>query len=159
MPVVTMLDAANLRKLKEEIIAEEGEKLKVYRDTEGFLTVGIGHKIIRGDLEYQKAIGHPITKRRSTELFERDTKRTLEELDRRIPWLKTQPPEIIRAIANMAFQMGVAGVLKFHKMLEKIHDKNYEAAYTEGLRSIWARQTPARARRVMTMIRNVKDKV
>lgn len=159
MPIVTMLDAANLRKLKEEITKEEGEKLKVYRCTEGFPTVGIGHKIVRGDAEYEQPIGHTITKRRSTELFERDIKRTLEELDKKLPWLKTQPPEIIRAVANMAFQLGVSGVLKFRQMLQGIIDKDYEKAYTEGLRSLWARQTPARARRVMTMIRNVKDKV
>lgn len=159
MPRVTMLDAANLRKLKEEITKEEGERLKVYRCTEGYLTVGIGHKIVQGDLEYQKPIGFQITKRRSTELFEKDIARTLDELDKQIPWLKTQPVEVIRAVSNMAFQLGVRGVQKFTKMLENLRDKNYEMAYIEGLRSIWARQTPARARRVMTMIRNVKDNV
>jgi lysozyme len=151
-----ILDAANIRLLKQELKREEGEKLKIYRCTQGYLTVGIGHKIVRGDQEYQKAVGTPITQARSTQLFEADVKRTLEELDKKIPWLKLQPPEVIRAVTNMAFQMGVKGVQNFRQMLQNLLDKDYEMAYTNGLRSLWARQTPGRARRVMTMIRNVK---
>lgn len=156
MPVVTMLDSANLKKLKDEIVREEGEVLEVYRDKFSKLTCGIGHLIVRGDPEYGKAVGFKITKMRSTQLFERDVQRTLDELDKKLPWLKTQPPDVIRAVSNMAFQLGVQGVLKFYTTLKNIEDKDYENAYTNGLRSLWAKQTPARARRVLSLIRNAK---
>ncbi len=150
------LEPEELRKLKEEIKREEGEVLKSYRDSLGKLTVGIGHLVVRGDPEYEKPVGAPISKARSTALFETDIQRTLNDLEKKLPWLKLQPKEVIRAVANMAFQLGVTGVLKFKNTLAYIEQKNYESAYVNGLRSLWAKQTPQRARRVLTMIRNAK---
>ena len=43
-------------RLKEEIIADEGVVLKVYRDHLGYFTVGIGHLITPKDEEWGVSI-------------------------------------------------------------------------------------------------------
>jgi lysozyme len=47
----------------------------------------------------------------------------------------------------------VAGVLKFKGMLEALKAGKREFAANEALDSLWARQTPERARRVAAQIR------
>jgi lysozyme len=50
-------------------------------------------------------------------------------------------------IADMAYQMGLAGLLQFQNMIQAIMDNDYEKAAEEMLDSRWARQTPNRANR------------
>jgi lysozyme len=48
--------------------------------------------------------------------------------------------------------MGVDGFLKFQKFLGYLRAGEYKQAAKEGLISLWARQTPDRAQRMMKMI-------
>lgn len=56
-------------------------------------------------------------------------------------------------MANMAYQLGVSGVLRFRKMLEALRAGDREKAAEEALDSAWATQTPERAQRVARLIR------
>lgn len=145
---------ATLELLKADLRREEGEVLKVYLDHLGKPTVGIGHLIVEGDPEHGKPVGTKITAERSAALFEHDVTRTLNGLLRAIPWLADHPQDIQRALVNMAFQLGVQGVLNFKNTLMYIRRKEYSVARENGLKSLWARQTPARANRVLTLIAN-----
>jgi GH24 family phage-related lysozyme (muramidase) len=62
----------DIEKLREELIADEGMRLDIYRCTENHLTVGVGHRIIEGDAEYGKPMGYTITERRMKQLFDLD---------------------------------------------------------------------------------------
>jgi lysozyme len=53
----------------------------------------------------------------------------------------------------MAYQMGVSGVLKFADMLAALERGERAAAATHALQSIWATQTPKRAKRIAALIR------
>lgn len=144
---------ASIELLKTELRRDEGERLEIYKDHLGFPTVGIGHLIVEADPEHGKPVGTKITKARSEALFEHDVGRTLDGLTRAIPWITEQPEQVQRALVNMAFQMGVQGVVKFKNTLMYIRRKDYATAYTNALQSLWAKQTPARANRVLTLIR------
>jgi lysozyme len=48
----------------------------------------------------------------------------------------------------MAYQMGVEGVQGFSKMIAALQVGDYPRAADEALDSLWAKQTPARARDV-----------
>ena len=54
---------------------------------------------------------------------------------------------------DMAYQMGVGGLLKFEKMLAAIACEDYETAADELLDSNYARQTPNRAKRNAYLLR------
>jgi lysozyme len=57
----------------------------------------------------------------------------------------------------MAYEMGVAGVLGFHDMLRACQAGDWSGAAAAGLDSDWARkEAPARAERLMAMLRNGK---
>lgn len=68
-------------------------------------------------------------------------------------WMLDQPEDVQRALANMAYNLGVGGVSKFKKMLAALQAGDRELAATEALDSRWAIQVPNRANRVTDLLR------
>jgi lysozyme len=56
-------------------------------------------------------------------------------------------------LVEMAYQLGISGLLKFAKMHAAIRVNDFVTAHSEGLDSVWAEQTPNRALRLMTRMR------
>jgi len=56
----------------------------------------------------------------------------------------------------MAFQMGVGGLLQFKRTLGSIEDGQYGEAAVEMLDSLWAQQTPERAKRLSKQMESDK---
>jgi lysozyme len=56
-------------------------------------------------------------------------------------------------LVNMAFNMGVNGLLKFKKMIAAIDDRNYDEAAIEMLNSRWAVQVGKRANELSKQMR------
>jgi lysozyme len=139
----------NLDLLRAEIENEEGFEPHAYLDSNGWWTIGIGRLIDRRK-------GGGITHDEAKYLFENDVRRVVAEIDEKLPWLKEHPDVVQRAIANMVFQMGIEGVLKFVTTLSLIQQRKYTHAANNALKSKWAKQTPARAARVTDLIRNAK---
>ena len=54
----------------------------------------------------------------------------------------------------MAFQLGIGGLLKFKRALGSIEDGQYKEASMEMLDSLWAQQTPERAKRLSKQMEN-----
>ena len=62
-------------------------------------------------------------------------------------------PEVVQdGLLMMAYQMGVPRLSKFAKMWAALEEGQYTKAKVEALDSAWAKQAPARARRVAAMI-------
>lgn len=55
-------------------------------------------------------------------------------------------------LISMAYQMGLAGLMKFKKMIAAIEVGDFVEAAQEGMNSRWANQTYARANRHMRMM-------
>ena len=121
--------------LLEDIKAEEGFSAVVYKCTEGFDTIGYGTKM-------------PITKEEAELLLEHRLKAMKAQLTSYLYDLDIKP-EAWDILFNLAYQLGVNGVLKFKKMIEALRVKNYKEASKQGLDSLWAKQTPNRANRLM----------
>lgn len=77
----------------------------------------------------------------------------MEEMDQHILWWRGEGALRQAALVQMAYQLGVGGLLGFKKMLWCMEHGRYKQAAAEALDSLWARQTPKRARRVALMIR------
>ena len=138
--------------MAEDLRLEEGEVKKnglhvAYQDHLGFWTLGIGRLI-----DARKGGG--LTDEEVYYLVQNDIARRHAELTRRMPGYVKLSPVRQRAILNMAFQLGVDGVLKFKKMIAALGRFDYAAAEAEALDSKWAKQdTPQRARRVAKSLR------
>ena len=124
--------------LIDNIKISEGYRSKVYKCTEGYDTIGYGFAI--KDLELDEDICDMILERKVAKLVER--------LEKNLPYLPSLPKDAQDVLIEMAYQMGVSGLLKFKKTLMYIETKDYKDASVEMLDSRWAKQTPNRAKKL-----------
>lgn len=128
--------------LIEQLRRDEGEVLHAYPDSMGYLTIGVGVLI-------DSRRGGGITAEESTLLLGNRLKTKETELRAALPWFDKLDRVRQAALLNMAYQLGVAGLKGFPKMLDALRDGRWAEAEFQALDSKWAKeQTPARARRV-----------
>ena len=136
----------NRARLDADLLAEEGERLTVYRDTEGYLTCGRGHLVRPQD---NLTLGQAVTEAQCLAWFEADVDTAIARAARLFgaTW-DTFPDEVQEIIVNMSYQLGnrLQLFLRWHDALMR-HD--YSKAAAEMQDSRWARQTPNRANRLM----------
>ncbi|MCR4300779.1 MAG: hypothetical protein NUV51_04140, partial [Sulfuricaulis sp.] len=78
----------------------------------------------------------------------------VSELTKRIPWFADLDPVRQGVLLNMSFQLGVDGLLGFKNTLLCVKVGDYERAADGMLQSLWASQTPARAKRLSEQMRS-----
>lgn len=149
--------------LIDELVVDEGERLRVYRDTVGKRTIGVGRNLddvgISPDERAQlgitvaSCIARGITRAQSRRLLVNDINRAERALDRRLPWWRSLDPVRQRVLLNMAFNLGIAGLLKFRNTLAAIERHDYAAAARGMEQSLWHEQVGARAKRLEKMMR------
>jgi lysozyme len=131
--------------MKEQLIKQlrrdEGEKLSAYQDHLGYWTIGVGRLI-----DAKK--GGSISKEESAYLLNNDIDSKVKELRSRIFWFDSLDEARQGVLTNMAFQLGVPGLLGFKNTLEQVRLGNYSNAAQMMLESKWAQQTPERAKRL-----------
>lgn len=71
----------------------------------------------------------------------------------KLPWFDALDGLRQDVLCNMAYNMGVQGLLAFHNTLSSIERGEYAAAADGMLASKWARQVPNRAMRLATQMR------
>ena len=138
--------------LKKQTEFEEGKKLKAYKDSLGILSIGIGHNLRARPKIGDWKIPSTITEDECSVIFNQDVQDTIEALAEGYPRIKFLDPARRDAVIQMAFQLGVAGVLAFHNMFIALDKGDWRIASKEALDSKWAKQTPARAKRVAKQI-------
>jgi lysozyme len=134
--------------LLADLRSDEGWRAFPYRDShpDKYQTIGYGFLI-----DERKGVGLP---RPVAEFWLRyAVNERLAELQRRWPALKDQPPDVQRALGNMVYQLGASGVVAFRKMLAALEAGDRTAAADAALDSKWATQTPARAQRVVALLK------
>ena len=125
---------------------EEGEVLHEYKDHLGYSTIGVGRLI-------DKRKGGGITAEEAAYLLGNDVDKVVTQLNSRLPWWTKLDDARQGVLVNMAFQMGVDGLLGFKNTLKMIEAGQYESAARGMLQSKWAQQTPSRAKRMAEQMR------
>lgn len=129
---------------------EEGKRLDAFIDTEGNLTVGIGHKVSPEDNLEE---GDTITEEQAQVLFEEDLEEAQTGTERVISNLKQLPGDVQEVLVSMAFQMGERALAGFTKMIAALKANDFTKAADEILDSRFAKQTANRARRAASIVR------
>jgi lysozyme len=124
---------------------DEGFVSHAYRDSLGFWTIGIGRLI-------DQKKGGGITHEEAAHLLKNDIEKVDKQLQARLPWIVTLSPARRGVLQNMAFQMGIDGVMRFRDTLTMIEQREYTKASQAMLDSTWAKQTPERAKRLSTQM-------
>ena len=131
--------------LINQIKQHEGFSSTVYQCTEGYDTIGYGFAI--KDLVLDKDIAELILMRK------------LDKLQQRISsvfgWWLDSPQEVKDVVTNMCYQLGINGFSKFKKTIYLLETEQYEEASVEMLNSLWAKQTPNRAKELSEQVRSV----
>lgn len=133
----------NYATLKKELKRDEGMRLMPYRDTVGKLTIGVGRNL--------DDVG--ISESEADFLLMSDVGRAEGGLDGRIPWWRTLDETRQRVLVNMAYNMGIDGLMGFKNTLKAVQDGRWDAAAEGMLDSKWAQQVGARASRLADMMR------
>lgn len=145
---------------------DEGSKLVLYKDTEGYWTIGIGHLIKRdstiskaqASILLDKELGVPtqgrITPSEQSYLFAKDLAAVNQGIAGSSFYSVYKSLDSIRqaAIQSMCFQLGVLGVSAFRKMWAALHAQDWKEAHRQALDSKWNKQTPNRAKRVAAVL-------
>lgn len=126
----------------EMLLRHEGMKLKPYRCSAGKLSIGVGRNLDDAGISQGEAFV----------LLQDDVHRVRKGLDKYLPWWGEQADPVRVVLQNMAFQIGITGLLKFERALAAIQVRDYARAAKEMLDSDWARQTPKRAQELAGIV-------
>jgi|TARA_R100000084_G_C4505532_1_gene80089 lysozyme len=141
----------NLERLLESVKKHEGYRNKVYLDTLGKRTVGVGHLCVEDfwedDKEYEEKFLMTILEH-DLQTAIKSAKQLIEEFG--CNDIDEQAEEIL---IEMVFQLGKTGVSKFKNMWKALSENNYIGASYEMLDSRWAKQTPNRAKAMADLMK------
>jgi lysozyme len=77
------------------------------------------------------------------------------ELQNKLDYFDTLPKTIQNVLIEMAYQLGINGLLKFKKTLEYCKAGKYSEMAEEMLKSKWAEQTPERAKELSKIVKGL----
>ena len=133
----------NIDKLIAELRRDEGVRNKVYKDSLGIETIGVGRNLVDRGLSDDE-IDH---------LLANDIDIAEAEASELVPNFDFLTDARQRVLVNMCFNMGKTRLSKFVRFLDAIEHENFERAAEEMLDSRWAVQVGARADRLADMMR------
>jgi lysozyme len=134
-----------MSELSDILIKHEGLRLFPYKDTTGHTTIGVGRNLDdRG-----------ITEDEAAYLLNNDIADFGNQLSEKIYWFDSAPEKVKVVLVDMAFNMGVNGLLSFHNTLEHIKNGNYQLAAVDMLQSKWAQQVGTRATDLSQILKSV----
>ena len=145
----------DINKLREQLKIDEGVEYQVYNDHLGYKTLGIGHLVVPGDLEYDAPVGTSVSEDRVNEIFDKDVITYIDEAKKVFDNLEGMPEEAQQVLVNMCFNMGAPRLSKFKNFIKAIHDEDWSTASVEMLDSKWATQVGPRANRLADRIRSI----
>ena len=131
-----------IEQLTAQLRRDEGTRATAYKDSMDFLTIGVGRLID------SRKPGAGLRPDEIDYLLRNDIEDRVAALTKALPWFDRLDEARSGVLINMAFQLGTAGLLGFKSTLALISAGKYAEAAEQMLKSKWATQTPARAKRL-----------
>ena len=133
--------------LRQELDQDEGYRTKVYFDAGGVPTVGRGHTgpDVRPGATWSTA--------EIEAAFTSDIRRAEQSLYKALPWTADLDDPRQDVLVDMTFNLGLHGLLGFHRFLTAVQDGNYAQAGEDLLATHpWVDQVGDRAKRLAAQI-------
>lgn len=128
--------------LTQELMRDEGVRLKPYRCTAGKLTIGVGRNIEDNGISNEEAAF----------LLKTDIRNCERDLDILLPGWKNFSDTRQRVLLNMVFNMGRSRLSGFTKFLACLKMNDFTGAADQMMDSLWAKQVGQRAVRLRDML-------
>lgn len=139
------MPSTTISSIEADLIRDEGTRDKVYKDSRGFNTIGVGHNLDAEGL-CQEAIYAQL---------QYDVKQKEKDLDAHLAWWREHPEPVQRVLLNLCFNLGIHSLLTFKATLLAIRVKQYSIAATHLLDSLYAKQVGQRAVRLANLLRSI----
>ena len=133
--------------LARPLRGDEDVRPQVYKDSLGFFTIGIGR------LVDDRKPGSGLRPSEMDFMLANDIEDRTAALTKRLPWMYLLDDARRGVLLNMSFQLGVEGLLGFKNTLELVRKGLFPEAAKNMLQSLWAQQTPNRAKRMAEQMR------
>jgi lysozyme len=127
--------------LIDQLRRDEGVRSTVYLDSRGIPTIGVGRNL--------RDVG--LSDPEVDFLLANDIQRAEDGLSG-FAWYQGLDDVRKGAVTNMAFNLGVAGLLHFPHMIAALAKQDWSGAAAEMVNSDWAKQVGARATRLEQQI-------
>lgn len=135
-------------------LLREGERLTVYKDSEGKATVGIGHLVLPED---GLRLGDQIMIAQSRTFFEKDTAKAEAAALRQAREIGITADWFIAALISVNFQLGSGWSRVFKETYPAIVRHDFDLAIANLRQSIWYRQTPVRVEDFIAALEKAKS--
>nr|DAP00311.1 MAG TPA: lysozyme [Caudoviricetes sp.] len=133
--------------LLENIKAHEGFRDHIYKDSVGKATIGYGFLVAALNPDELKLNGgkvEPMGKEVAEKILNLKLKKLGKRLFQCLPWLADKPQNVQDVLTEMAYQLGLAGLMGFRHTLSCIEAGDYAQAAKNLRASLLYRQTPKR---------------
>lgn len=128
----------------QRLSKEEGRISKVYRDSLGIETIGVGRNLRDVGL-YPDEIDY---------LLMNDIRRVQADVDREFPWVSELDEARQFVIFDMAFNMGINKLKGFVNTLRCLKARDYEGCAKGMEQSLWYSQVGKRAKALTSTMRS-----
>lgn len=135
-----------MTKREQMIISHEGYRKHMYTCTAGRKTIGYGFNLEVGMTEDEAFL-----------LLQHRLNLLDEQLAYTLPFYTRLSAVRQDVLCDMAYNLGLAGLLKFRKMLAAVERSAWDMAAAEMLDSKWARQVGKRADELAFLMRSGTD--
>lgn len=128
---------------KAMLYKNEGCVLRVYNDSLGIPTIGVGRNLRDKGISLEEA----------DILFTHDLQSAVTSCQDKLSFFNTLDPIRKAVLVDMAFNLGINGLLKFKRMLSAVEEGDYTYASEELKDSRWYHQVGMRAERLIYMMK------
>jgi lysozyme len=159
-----LADDPDVRTLIHVLSLNEGRKSVRYFDIKDIETIGVGFNLRRADardiiegmgLDFDEVLAGdtPLSEAQIDQLLEEELAAAIDHARAVIPTFDAlvTPRQIV--LADMAFNMGRAGLSRFRKMIAAIGREDWDNAADEMIDSRWYREVGNRAKRNVEVMR------
>ncbi len=129
----------------------EGFEELIYKDSEGYDTIGYGHKLTDEDKASGKFL-KGISQLDAESLLTKDYDSHVAGTKRVVPNIDKYPNYVQEVLYDMGYNMGATGLAAFKDTLAAIDRADYRGAHEGIMSSEYARQVPNRAGRNATAL-------
>ena len=133
--------------LIENIKAHEGFSARIYKDSVGKATVGYGFLVAAlspDELKLNGGKAEPMSREVAEKILNLKVSKLKKRLFQCLPWLESKSQGVQDTLIEMAYQLGLAGLLGFRHTLGCIETGDYAQAARNLRASLLYRQTPKR---------------
>ena len=162
-PIVQMQQQDYVQRAKNIIKKHEGTRNKVYTDTKGHPTIGIGFNLDRNDADTiltkvgaskpKVLAGEALSDDQVDRIFTMTFEEATKAVKQLVPTFESLPDNVKIVLLDMMFNMGPNKLQQFEKFLTAVKSNNFTMAAKEMVNSKWYNQVGNRSIRLAKLMK------